>query len=248
MTAFAPTSFFARAGLIVWVSAQLSLPAAEPQVNSMGMTLMPIAPGPFEMGSVLAPANWDEQPVHRVVIHAPFAISSTEVTVEQYRRFKPDAVLNPAYAPYAAGMSWNDGVAFCEWRSLREGRHYRLPTEAEWEYAARAGRGDGTAWQTGVEATNPWGLRNLYTGPVEWCADWFGEYGFGPEHDPVGYAVGKNKVVRGGYLDKADKFKPDDYLRPSNRAAAPPNFGPYSGGEDNPQNYGVHRIGFRVVV
>jgi formylglycine-generating enzyme required for sulfatase activity len=222
--------------------------AAEPVVNSLGLKLVSIAPGGFTMGSTLKPANWDEQPVHRVALTAPFSISETEVTADQFRQFKADADLNPAYAPYAAGVSWDDAVAFCEWLSRKEGRHYRLPTEAEWEYAARAGRADGAAWEIQPDAANPWGLRQLFGGPAEWCADWYGEYGLAAEKDPVGYAAGQTKVVRGGYLDIADKFKPDDYRRPSNRAAAPPSFGPNSGGEPNPRNFGVHRIGFRIVL
>ena len=156
------------------------LGAAEPFTNSLGLKMRPVAAGEFAMGSAVKPANWDEQPVHQVTISAPFLISETEVTAEQFRQFKPDAVLNPAYAPYAAGVSWHDAVAFCEWLSEQEGRTYRLPTEAEWEYAARAGRTDGAAWETAPDAANPWGLRNLLTGPVEWCADWFGEYGLPP--------------------------------------------------------------------
>ncbi len=221
---------------------------AEPWVNSIGLKLVPVAAGEFTMGSAVKPANWDEQPVHRVAVSTAFLIGKTEVTAEQFQQFKPDAVLNPAYAPYAAGVSWNDAVAFCEWLSRKEGKHYRLPTEAEWEYAARAGRADGAAWETAAGAANPWGLQNLYAGPVEWCADWYGEYGATPEKDPVGYAGGFTKVIRGGYLDIADKFKPIDYLRPSNRAAAAPSFGPNSGSEPNPQKYGAHRIGFRVVL
>src|SRR5262245_6054823 len=95
------------------------LQAAEPSVNSIGQKLLPVAPGEFAMGSAVKPANWDEQPVHRVTLATPFAISETEVTAEQFRLFKPDAVLNPAYAPYAAGVSWYDAVAFCEWLSRK---------------------------------------------------------------------------------------------------------------------------------
>ncbi|HEX2860121.1 MAG TPA: SUMF1/EgtB/PvdO family nonheme iron enzyme, partial [Lacunisphaera sp.] len=235
------------AGLLALLFFLTTAMAAQTATNSLGQKLIPIGPGEFMMGSVSKPANWDEQPLHRVTIAAPFLISETEVTVDQFRQFKPDAVLNPAYAPYAAAVSWHDAVAFCDWLSRKEGKHYRLPTEAEWEYAARAGRSDGTSWETAADAVNPWGLRNLYTGPVEWCSDWYGEYGLAAERDPVGYAAGLNKVVRGGYLDMPEKFKPADYWRPSNRAGAPPHFGPNSGAEANPQNYGLHRIGFRVV-
>lgn len=241
------TQIAARIAASLVLALAMASAAAQPVTNSIGLKLVPIAPGEFSMGSKTKPANWDEQPVHRVTIGAPFLISETEVTAEQFKQFKPSTVLNPAYAPYAAGVSWHDAVAFCEWLSQKEGKPYRLPTEAEWEYAARAGRADGGSWETSPNAVNPWGLRNLYTGPVEWCSDWYGEYGLNAEKDPAGYASGLTKVVRGGYLDIAEKFKPTDYLRPSNRAGAPPNFGPHAGTEPNPQKYGLHRIGFRVV-
>ncbi len=221
-------------------------PAPAPVTNSLGLKLVSIPAGEFTMGSSTKPANWDEAPRHRVTISQPFLISETEITAEQFRQFKADASLNSKYAPYAAGMSWDDAVAFCAWLSQKEGRPYRLPTEAEWEYAARAGRTDGAKWELD-DQPNPWGLRGLLTGPTEWCSDWFGEYGLSAERDPAGYAAGHTKVVRGGYLDKAEKFKPDDYRRPSNRAAAPASFGPNSGKNPNSQNYGLHRIGFRVV-
>jgi formylglycine-generating enzyme required for sulfatase activity len=225
-----------------------SASAAEPITNSLGMKLVPIAAGEFTMGSDRKPANWDEQPLHRVTVGTAFQIGETEVTVEQYRQFKPNAPLNDAYAPFAAGVSWNDATEFCAWLSKKEGRNYRLPTEAEWEFAARAGRSDGAAWETAAGAANPWGVKNLFAGPVEWCADWYGEYDFAAAKDPAGYAGGMVKVVRGGYLDTPEKYKPADYLRPSNRAGAPPNFGPYADGAPNPQKYGLHRIGFRVVL
>jgi formylglycine-generating enzyme required for sulfatase activity len=226
------------------------LHAADPITNSVGMKLVPIAAGEFVMGSDQKPANWDEKPRHRVGITVPFYMAETEVTAEQFRQFKPDAVLNDAYAPYAAGMSWNDAVAYCAWLSARENRHYRLPTEAEWEYVCRAGRDDAAdvTWETKAGAPNPWGVDNLLAGPVEWCSDWYGEYNFAAERDPVGYAGGFMKVVRGGYLDTAQKYKPAPYLRPSNRAGAAPAFAGLRRSEPNPQNYGMTRIGFRVVL
>jgi formylglycine-generating enzyme required for sulfatase activity len=224
--------------------------AADAITNSLGMKLVPIAAGEFVMGSAQKPANWDERPLHRVRISAAFHIAETEVTAEQFRRFKPAAPLNDAYAPFAAGLSWHDAVAFCAWLSAKEGRPYRLPTEAEWEYVARAGRGDGAAWETALGVANPWGVKNLLAGPVEWCGDGYGEYGFAAERDPAGASGGFMKVVRGGYLDTPEKYKPADYLRPSNRAGAAPNFGPYADGAaaTNPQRFGLHRIGFRVVL
>ncbi|HVU36420.1 MAG TPA: SUMF1/EgtB/PvdO family nonheme iron enzyme [Opitutaceae bacterium] len=237
-------------GSLIGMAAALSVVtrAAEPIVNSVGMTLVPIPAGEFVMGSEQPPANWDERPLHRVTISTPFYIAETEVTAAQFRQFKPDASLTPSYAPYAAGVSWNDAEAYCAWLSAREHRYYRLPTEAEWEYVCRAGRPDGTHWETKIGEANPWGVENLLAGPVEWCGDWYGEYDFAPERDPVGYSGGFMKVVRGGDLDTPQKSHPADYLRPSDRSGAAPSFAPYADGKPNPQGYGLHRIGFRVVL
>lgn len=231
----------------LWLSLPLGR-ADEPMANSVGMRLLPILAGSFVMGSDQAPANWDEKPLHRVEITPAFYVGETEVTVDQFRRFKPDAPLNPAYAPYAAGVSWTDAEAFCAWLSAREHRHYRLPTEAEWEYVCRAGRPDGSIWETSLGAPNPWGVQNLLSGPVEWCSDWYGEYDFPPQRDPIGYASGFMKVVRGGDLDTPEKSNPQRYLRPSNRAGAAPAFAPFDDHTPNPQHYGLHRIGFRIVL
>ena len=121
--------------------------------NSVGLKLVRIDPGSFEMGHNGPPsdyvmtrhptkvdaAEWDEKPVHRVTISQPFHLGATEVTLAAYRQFRPNH--RPGDAPDAAAVqvSWHDAVEFCAWLSAREGRTYRLPTEAEWEYACRAG-------------------------------------------------------------------------------------------------------------
>jgi formylglycine-generating enzyme required for sulfatase activity len=89
-------------------------------------------------------ADWDEKPAHRVTITRHFSMAATEVTVAQYRRFDPDFRKNdprwrPADDEAVAGVTWSQAVAFCDWLSKKEGKPYRLPTEAEWEYACRAG-------------------------------------------------------------------------------------------------------------
>jgi formylglycine-generating enzyme required for sulfatase activity len=138
--------------IYVFLLALSPLPAAEPITNSIGMKLVPVSLGSFTMGQdgpaadysvkkhaeKFDDADWDERPAHRVVITQAFQMSATEVTVGQYRQFDPkhrgqhddDAVTE---------VSWNDAVAFCEWLSKKEGKTYRLPTEAEWEFACRAG-------------------------------------------------------------------------------------------------------------
>jgi formylglycine-generating enzyme required for sulfatase activity len=125
---------------------------AEELTNSIGIKLVRIEAGSFLMGQDGPPADynvkghaekfddadWDERPVHRVTISRPFFIGSTEVTLGQYRQFKP-GYGKGADDEAVTGASWSDAVGFCEWLSKKEGKMHRLPTEAEWEYACRAG-------------------------------------------------------------------------------------------------------------
>jgi len=108
--------------------------------NSLGMKMIRIEPGSFEMGNPNARHDsWDEQPVHAVTVTKPFSMAQTEVTMEQFQQFRPGYRGSLQNEPYVTGLSWHDAVAFCEWLSKKEGKPYRLPTEAEWEYAVRAG-------------------------------------------------------------------------------------------------------------
>jgi formylglycine-generating enzyme required for sulfatase activity len=118
-------------------------------------------------------------------------------------------------------VSWNDAVAFIEWLNGKEGKgRYRLPTEAEWEYAARAGSttrfcfGDDEghlgeyAWYgrkfgdcthpVGKKKENGWGLYDMHGNVWEWCSDWWGDYPSGTVTDPTGPSSGSNRVFRGG--------------------------------------------------
>lgn len=126
--------------------------SVKPYTNSVGMKMAAIKPGSFSMGEMNPKFQlgkvtvyskdapyYDETPVHPVTITYPFYISETEVTIEQYRRFKKEYKDTSAYAPYVAGISWNDAMAYCKWLSKKEGKTYRLPTEAEWEFTCRAG-------------------------------------------------------------------------------------------------------------
>jgi len=241
--------------------------------NSVGMEMVRIKPGSFMMGADSAPlpdeiislatkrdasprlrfrnGDYDETPRHKVTITKPFYIGRTEVTVEQFRKFRPGfpgfkAKLD--YNPYVSAISWDDAVAFCKWLSEKEGKTYRLPTEAEWEYCCRAGTD--TPFSSGTvrpehETANQWGIRNMHTGVREWCLDWHGIYPETPQTDPIGPAHGWVKVVRGGGLDYLDErtmsfyfgrdYEAWDlgdatyYARSSNRAAVPPNLAPPPG-------------------
>jgi formylglycine-generating enzyme required for sulfatase activity len=237
--------------------------------NSVGMKLVRVEPGSFEMGVDSAPlppaltkglrgvswdrpdgnGDYDEIPVHKVTITKPLLIGETEVTVEQYRQFKPDYNGPEHWAPFAAGISWNDASAFCEWLSKKEGKPYRLPTEAEWEYVCRAGtRTPFSAGLTPDErgVANQWGVKNMQAGVPEWCFDWWARYPDQPQTDPIGPATGTAKVVRGGALDWRKNPRVDNgnylpaesayYQRSANRACAAADFSAPDG-----------HIGFRVV-
>ncbi|HVW06991.1 MAG TPA: SUMF1/EgtB/PvdO family nonheme iron enzyme, partial [Bryobacteraceae bacterium] len=256
------------AALVLGACAAWFVASAASTVNSIGMTLVRVPAGSFEMGvdSVPLPlelikgpsgvvydrtsneGDYDETPVHRVTISHPFAMSATEVTVEQFRKFRPDFRGDPYYAPYVSGVSWDDAVAFTKWLSDKEGKPYRLPTEAEWEYAARAGTRTlfaGGAHQPAPETANAWGLKNMNTGVAEWCLDWHGLYPSAAQTDPMGPATGIGRVIRGGGLDYRPAPKTDQgrhlpaemayYARSANRASMAPGF------------RGEHGIGFRVV-
>jgi formylglycine-generating enzyme required for sulfatase activity len=240
--------------------------AATTQPSALGF--VHIEPGSFDMGIETVPlpeaiikgttkvdydrtsrdGDYDEVPVHHVTITHGFEIATTEVTIEQFRQFKPDYRGNPHFAPYASGISWNDAVAYCQWLSQRDGTTYRLPTEAEWEYACRAGTK--TPFSAGMQpaglgVANPWGVENMQAGVAEWVSDWYGRYPAKAQTDPVGPAAGIAKVVRGGGLDHhaaptdGGKYLPAEsmyYCRSSNRASMSPEFSSEDG-----------NIGFRVV-
>jgi formylglycine-generating enzyme required for sulfatase activity len=241
--------------------------ALRESVTTLGIALVAIKPGSFVMGSDERPlpavllngrglevsrpvdGDFDEHPAHRVTITNPFLISATEVTIRQFQQFDPGFKGNVEYAPYASGISWDRANAFCNWLSHKEGKTYRLPTEAEWEYACRAGTT--TPFSSGnepptLETANPWEVKNMNAGVAEWVADWYGSYPSLPQIDPVGPASGIAKVIRGGGLDDRDQKGEEHtghfpaelayYARSANRASLAPSFDSASA-----------RIGFRVV-
>ena len=121
-----------------------SAQAAETSVNSVGMKFVRIQPGSFLMGQDKG-GDWDERPVHKVDITQSFGISATEVTNAQYEQFDPEHRVLRGKLGFSERddeavvfVSWHEAAEFCDWLSKKEDKPYRLPTEAEWEYACRA--------------------------------------------------------------------------------------------------------------
>jgi formylglycine-generating enzyme required for sulfatase activity len=167
------------------------LPARE---HEIGLRFVRIPQGMARIGAEKTEPGWqqDEQPFV-ITIPRPFYISTTEVTRAQFRQIMPESALVDAVlldsAP-ATGVTWQEAVEFCRRLSARDGRTYRLPTESEWEYAARAGsnamvagtrRIDQMAWHAGNaggtlravggKLPNHWGLYDMQGNAAEWCSD-----------------------------------------------------------------------------
>jgi formylglycine-generating enzyme required for sulfatase activity len=177
------------------------------------MKMALIRPGKFMMG------EGDDR--HEVTISKPFYMGVTEVTQAQY-----EAVMgtNPSDFKGATNpveiVSWNDAAEFCKKLSEKTRQAVRLPTEAEWEYACRAGTqtafsfgddpsalGDYAWWAknsaktthpVGQKKPNAWGLYDMHGNVWEWCADWYEAYPKGSVTDPSGPAIGDRRVLRGG--------------------------------------------------
>ncbi|HIL19188.1 MAG TPA: formylglycine-generating enzyme family protein, partial [Gammaproteobacteria bacterium] len=223
---------------------------SEPLTNHLGMTFVHIRSGTFLMGtSVKETGEFKEtgeygiglkpdtdEAQHAVTITENFCMQTTVVTQRQWNKlmgtepwqgwfFNKSYVQKGANYP-ASYVSWNDAVAFCEILSKQEGKTYRLPTEAEWEYACRAGTktiwsfgndenvlddyawhsgnswdiGETHAHQVGLKKPNAFGLYDMHGNVYEWCYDYYDEnyYKQSPEKDPTGPASGSCRVLRGG--------------------------------------------------
>ena len=223
--------------------------------NSIGMKFKLIEPGEFLMGSTKADEDRrDDEQQHRVQITRPFCLGLHEVTQEQYEKMMGDNPSNfkgPTLP--VENVTWDDATAFCAKLSEMDTRfHYRLPTEAEWEYACRAGTttryscGDDLnpqyAWfddnserkthSVGQARPNAWGLYDMCGNVSEWCQDWQASdyYESSPSDDPTGPSTGLYRICRGGgWMSRAT------HCRSANRSRLAPD-----GRDDD--------LGFRVAL
>ncbi|MDA7898357.1 SUMF1/EgtB/PvdO family nonheme iron enzyme, partial [Akkermansiaceae bacterium] len=232
--------------------------------NTIGAKMALIGPGSFLMGSTTGPG--DERPAHRVNLTKGFYMGVTEVTQEQWESVMPDnrSRYKGADRP-VTNVTLDDCIEFCKLLTqkeraqgkLPEDAEYRLPTEAEWEYACRAGSetkygfGDSEtelgdyAWYSensvrtqpvGTKKPNAWGLFDMHGNVWEWCSDWYGSYSAGETEDPTGAPAGEaynKRVFRGGSWGSTAA-----YCRSAARNGCQ---------GDNPKHYRLSGLGFRLV-
>jgi sulfatase modifying factor 1 len=223
--------------------------ASDPAIKNDPAAMVTIPAGWFLMGCASGQDN--EQPVHRVWVDE-FLLAACQVTNAEYARFLRDTESAPP--PFGTdpnfnhpeqpvvGVSWHEAVRYCEWLSSRTGMHSRLPTEAEWERAARGGR-EGTLfpwgneppealpgysgrWTKGPEPVgraepNGFGLHNMCDNVHEWCSDWYAPdyYAVSPERNPRGPETGQRRASRGGSWRHHIKMS-----RCAARSSIPPEF------------------------
>lgn len=221
-------------------------------VNSIDMKFAYIPAGSFLMGSPFDEKGHqsDEFP-HQVTLTHPFRISITEVTQFQWK-----AVVNVNRSNFSGDglpvekVGWQEAVLFCKKLSEKEVKTYRLPTEAEWEYACRSGStkpfsGSGNldqiAWYAdnsldtthpvGSKLPNAWGLYDMHGNVSEWCLDSYNpEYPNTIVNNPTGPEAGTYRVIRGGAWDSFPVA-----CRSAARSSAP-------------ASYQFKQTGFRVVM
>lgn len=190
-------------------------------VDDVTFKMIRIEGGTFQMGSVDGEDN--EKPVHEVTL-SNFCIGETEVTQELWETVMGDnpSFFNGSKRPVEE-VSWNDCQTFIGRLNELTGKSFRLPTEAEWEFAARGGNqskgytysGSNTigdvAWfgdtddngthDVAMNFPNELGIYDMSGNVYEWCQDWYGSYGSRSQTNPTGPSSGSNRVERGGCWD-----------------------------------------------
>jgi len=220
---------------------------------TLGAKFVLIPAGTFTMGSPSnEPGRRNDETQHQVTISKSFYMQTTHVTQGQWKRMmgsNPPDFENCGDDCPVNNVSWNDAQEFIGRLNRHEGTDkYRLPTEAEWEYAARAGTT--TPFNTGnclstdqanyngnypyfrcpseefrhkhvrvaSFAPNAWGLYDMHGNVWQWCQDWYGDYPSGSVTDPTGPSSGKVRIYRGGGVTSASN------CRSANRGFIPPSY------------------------
>ena len=184
-------------------------------VKGLNLNMIYVEGGTFAMGSTSGES--DEKPVHNVTLDS-YYIGETEITQAQWR-----AIMGTNPSSYTGDnrpvekVSWEDAQKFCKRLSELTGKSYVLPTEAQWEYAARGGNkskgytysgsnnvGDVAVYSTSSHSNvkskkpNELGIYDMSGNVYEWCSDWYGSYGSSAQSNPQGPSSGSNRVLRGG--------------------------------------------------
>ncbi|MFM7976377.1 MAG: formylglycine-generating enzyme family protein, partial [Pirellula sp.] len=230
--------------------------AMETITNSIGMKLVLIPKGTFMMGSPESEeARVGDETQHEVTISKDYYLGVYEVTQAQYEKvignnpscFQGEKIKGSSSNHPVEEVSWDDAVAFCKKLSdlpeeKKAGRVYRLPTEAQWEYACRASSKTAYSFDdeegllpehgwfnrnssdrthtVGLLEPNAWGLYDMHGNVWEWCSDWYGDYPKGSLSDPTGPREGSVRVNRGGsWPDEVATCRSGDRVSsdPSNR-------------------------------
>ena len=259
-------SFFISALCFLTTACEKDRPSNQQIVpNTIGMKFVYIPPGSFMMGSPPGePQRHPDEAGHQVTLSKGFYLGMTEVTQGQWHKVmgnNPSAFSGCGKDCPVESVSWHDVQKFIRKLNDMEGKNmYRLPTEAEWEYACRAGTktlfsygnclstdqanfdgrrtlddcSNGNYRKTPVPvatfAANSWGLYDMHGNVWEWCRDWYGKKLPGDVTDPTGAPAGKYRVVRGGSW-----FSVDHDCRSANRDRSAPHLE-------------LNHTGFRVVM
>ena len=192
-------------------------------VNGVSFEMVYVEGGSFDMGATseqVSDADSDEKPVHRVTL-SDYYIGRCEVTQELWKAVMGSnpSKFKGAQKPVEQ-VSWNDCQNFIKKLNSLTGMTFRLPTEAEWEYAARGGNKsrhykysgsdniDDVAWYwdncrrkthaVGTRTANELGIYDMSGNVREWCSDWYGDYSAGAQTNPQGPSSGSDHVLRGG--------------------------------------------------
>ena len=215
-------------------------------VNGVSFDMVSVTGGTFTMGATSeqgSNADSDELPTHQVTL-SDYMIGKTEVTQELWQAVMGS---NPSYSSGnnlpVESVSWDDCQEFIKKLNSLTGLNFRLPTEAEWEYAARGGNKSkgykysgsndigSVAWYTSnasgtkpvaTKAPNELGLYDMSGNVYEWCSDWYGSYSSGSQTNPKGPSSGSGRVARGGSWRISASF-----CRVSNRDEGNPGSGGY---------------------